>query len=121
MRHRVAGRKLGLPTNQRLPLLKNLVRAVVEYGAITTTEGRAKETQRIVERLISDAREDTVHRRRLARRVLGGTALGEALIARLFTEVAPRYANRPGGYTRLTRIGRRRGDAAVLVRLELIE
>ncbi|MBI3948788.1 MAG: 50S ribosomal protein L17 [Armatimonadetes bacterium] len=121
MRHRVAGRKLGLPTNQRMPLLKNLVQAVIEHGAIETTAGRGRETQRMVEKIITGAREDTVHKRRLARRVLGGTARGEALIARLFNEVAPRYVDRPGGYTRLTKVGHRRGDAAMRVKLELVD
>ncbi|MDH7569209.1 MAG: L17 family ribosomal protein, partial [Armatimonadota bacterium] len=79
MRHRVAGRKLGLPTNQRMALLKNLVRAVIDHEAIETTEGRAKEAQRMVEKMITGAREDTVHHRRLARRVLGGNDYGEHL------------------------------------------
>lgn len=121
MRHRVAGRKLGLPTDQRMALLKNLVSAVIEHEAIETTAGRARETQKMVEKMITGAREDTVHRRRLARRVLGGTARGEMLIAKLFTEVGPRFASRPGGYTRVTKIGFRRGDSAERVRLELVE
>lgn len=120
MRHRVAGRKLGLPSDQRMALLKNLVQAVIEHEAIETTAGRGRETQRMVEKIISTAREDSLHNRRQTRRILGGNARGEYLVHKLFAEIAPRYANRPGGYTRLVKIGPRRGDAATRVRLELI-
>ncbi|HEX2999521.1 MAG TPA: 50S ribosomal protein L17 [Armatimonadota bacterium] len=121
MRHRVAGRKLGLPSDQRMALLKNLVQSVIEQGAIQTTAGRGRETQRMVEKVITRAREDSLHNRRLARRVLGGNERGEALVNKLFTEIGPRYTSRNGGYTRLTKIGPRRGDAAEVVKLELIE
>jgi len=121
MRHRVAGRKLGLPSDQRMALLKNLVQAVIEYEAIETTAGRGRETQRMVEKVITTAREDTIHNRRMARRLLGGNERGETLVHKLFTEVAPRYANRSGGYTRLVKLGPRRGDGAERVKLELIE
>ncbi|NLC58709.1 MAG: 50S ribosomal protein L17 [Armatimonadetes bacterium] len=121
MRHRVAGRKLGLPSDQRMALLKNLVQAVIEYESIETTAGRGRETQRMVEKVITTAREDTIHNRRMARRLLGGNERGETLVHKLFTEVAPRYANRSGGYTRLVKLGPRRGDGAERVKLELIE
>lgn len=124
MRHRVAGRKLGLPTDQRMALLKNLVQAVIEHEAIETTAGRARETQKMVEKVISTAREDTLHNRRMARRLLGGNARGEALVTKLFTNIAPRFSGRSGpggGYTRLTKLGPRRGDAAERVKLELVE
>lgn len=121
MRHRVAGRKLGLPSDQRMALLKNLVQAVIEYESIETTAGRGRETQRMVEKVITAAREDTIHNRRMARRLLGGNERGETLVHKLFTEVAPRYANRSGGYTRLVKLGPRRGDGAERVKLELIE
>jgi len=116
MRHRVRGRKLGLPSDQRMALLKGLVRAMIEYGEIQTTETRAKETRPMVERLITIAKADDLHARRQTRRVLND----EDLVKRLFDEIMPRFRTRPGGYTRITKIGFRRGDAAPLVKLEFV-
>lgn len=116
MRHRVRGRKLGLPSDQRMALLKGLVRAMIEYGEIQTTETRAKEARPMVERLVTIAKANDLHARRRTRRVLND----EDLVARLFDEIMPRFRNRPGGYTRITRIGFRRGDAAPLVKLEFV-
>ncbi len=121
MRHRVAGRKLGLPSDQRMALLKNLVQAFIENESVQTTAGRGRETQKMVEKVISGAREDSLHHRRTARRLLGGNARGETLVHKLFTEIAPRYTDRPGGYTRLVKMGPRRGDGAEVVLLSLVE
>ena len=120
MRHRVQGRKLGLPSDQRMALLKNLVRQLISNGHIVTTETRAKETRRMVERLITRARQDSVHARRIARRIVAPNVVnGEDYVKRLFDDIAPRFRDRPGGYTRIIHIGFRRGDAAPMVRLEL--
>lgn len=120
MRHRVQGRKLGLPSDQRMALLKNLVRQLISNGHIVTTETRAKETRRMVERLITRARQDSVHARRMARRIVAPNVVnGEDYVKRLFDDIAPRFRDRPGGYTRIIHIGFRRGDAAPMVRLEL--
>jgi large subunit ribosomal protein L17 len=116
MRHRVRGRKLGLPSDQRMALLKGLVRSMVEHDAIVTTVTRAKETRPMVEKLITTAKANDLHARRLTRRLLNN----EDLVHRLFTVVMPRFVNRPGGYTRITRIGRRRGDAAPIAKLEFV-
>jgi large subunit ribosomal protein L17 len=121
MRHRVQGRKLGLPSDQRMALLKNQVRQLFEHGAIQTTETRAKEVRRIAERLITTAKRNDLHSRRLTRRVIGTASPGhgEDLVKKLFDEIMPKMQDRPGGYTRILRIGFRQGDAAPLVKLEL--
>jgi len=122
MRHRVAGRKFGLPTDQRMALLRGLIKSFVEHDSIITTETRAKEVRPMVEKLITlgkhGAGADTargVHLRRMARRVLND----EDLVKRLFDEIAPKFKDTPGGYTRIIRIGPRRGDAAPMAKLEL--
>lgn len=114
MRHRVAGRKLGLPSDQRMALLKGLLRALIIHGEIETTEARAKELRSVAEKVITTAKTDDLHARRLARRWLND----EDLIKVLFDTVAPKFTDKPGGYTRITKIGCRRGDAAPMVKLE---
>jgi large subunit ribosomal protein L17 len=117
MRHKVGGRKFGLPSDQRRALLKGLVRALLTYQKIETTETRAKDVKIIAERLITRARnEDTLHSRRIVNRYL----TDETLVRHLFTKIAPEYKNRQGGYTRISKIGLRRGDAAPIVILELL-
>ena len=156
MRHRVQGRKLGLPSDQRMALLKGLVRQLFAHNEIVTTETRAKEVRRLAERLITRAREDTLSNRRLSRKYLAthtpvrvvrkpegygrlhpneksrvterlkgrkpersGTSTDD-FVNRLFVDIAPRFTDRPGGYTRMFKLGFRRGDAAPLVKLELV-
>lgn len=134
MRHRVAGRKFGLPSDQRRALLKGLVRSLLAYDKIVTTETRAKDVKPIAERLITTAKRGDIHAKRLVRQYLdsnvspfGETEAGKLAAnpnyvpARLFDVIAKRYANRPGGYTRITKIGARRGDGAPMVLLELVE
>jgi large subunit ribosomal protein L17 len=117
MRHKVGGRKFGLPSDQRRALLKGLVRAVLTYQKIQTTETRAKDVKIIVERLVTRARNaDTLH----SRRIVNAYLTDETLTRHLFTKIAPEYKDRNGGYTRISKIGSRRGDAAPLVILELI-
>lgn len=115
MRHRVAGRKFGLPSDQRMALLKGLLRALIKHGAIETTETRAKEIRSIAEKVITTAKSNDLHARRQARRWLND----EDMVKVLFDTVAPKFADKPGGYTRMTKIGFRRGDAAPMVKLEL--
>ena len=114
MRHRVANRKFGLPSDQRMALLKGLIRAIFKHGAIETTEARAKDVRGMAERLITIAKKNDLHSRRMVRRVLND----EDLIKELFDNVAPKFADRPGGYLRITKLGFRRGDAAHIVKLE---
>jgi len=117
MRHRVSGRKFDLPSDQRMALLKGLVRSFIKYGQIETTETRAKDARMIIEKVITTAKTNDLHSRRLARRWLND----ESMVKVLFDTVAPKMANRPGGYTRMTKIGFRRGDAAPMVKLELTQ
>lgn len=135
MRHRVGGRKLGLPSDQRRALLKGLVRSLFQNDKIVTTETRAKDIKPIAEKLITTAKRNDIHARRLVRQFVDSNvsefgvnaATGKLarnphyVVARLFEVIAPRYKDRPGGYTRITKIGARRGDGAPLVLLELVE
>ncbi len=125
MRHRVAHRKLGRVTEHRLSLLRNQAQALLRHERISTTVAKAKELRPFVERLITVAKrgiadgDDTiraVNARRMVRRDLADRAVA----AKLFDTIAPRFAGRPGGYTRLLRIGFRRGDAAEMAQVELI-
>jgi large subunit ribosomal protein L17 len=133
MRHRVQGRKLGLPSDQRVSLLNNQVRQLFEHMAIQTTETRAKEVRRIAERLITTARRNDLHSRRMVRRIIGTNSPGrqspnynprgvhaEDLVKKLFDTIVPQVQDRPGGYTRILKIGQRRGDAAPIVKLEIV-
>ena len=120
MRHRIAGRQFGLPSDQRRALLKGLVRSLLIHRKIETTETRAKDVRVIVEKLITQAKQDSVHARRNVRRYIGGhSATDEDILKDLFTVVAPQFQDRPGGYTRMVKSGIRRGDGAPLVILEI--
>jgi large subunit ribosomal protein L17 len=99
-----------------MALLRGLVRSFIALDRIQTTETRAKEVRSMAEKLITRAKTNDLHSRRMTRRILND----EDLVKRLFDEIAPRFAGRPGGYTRITRVGRRRGDAAPMVLLELV-
>ncbi len=114
MNHRIGGRKFGLPSDQRRALLKSLVRALFVYQTIQTTETRAKDVRSIAEKMITHARVDTIHARRQARRYLAD----ETLVHHLFTQIAPEFKT-GSGYTRMVKIGQRRGDAAPIVQLSL--
>jgi large subunit ribosomal protein L17 len=149
MNHKIDRRKLGLPSDQRRHLLTNLTRQFIRHGYVRTTVGRAKELQRLVEKLITTAKTDSLASRREARKVLVGHSAsspkpqkllsgktdlekiellrerslinGEDLVKHLFDNIAPRFKERNGGYTRLTRTGLRRGDAAPTAVLELVD
>ena len=116
MNHRIGGRKFGLPSDQRRALLKSLVRALFVYQTIQTTETRAKDVKKIAEKLITTARVDTLHNRRQVRKYLND----ETLVRHLFVEIAPEFKSTPGGYTRMVKIGPRRGDAAPMVQFSLV-
>jgi len=118
MRHLKHGRKLNRTTSHRAATLRSLACSLIEHEAITTTVPKAKEARRFVERLITTARKGTLAaRRRVASR------LGDEVAAKkLVEDVAPRFAERPGGYTRVVKLAKRRiGDATQLARLELVE
>lgn len=124
MRHRVYGRTLGRPSDQRKALRRNLMTELFEHERIRTTEAKARSVRSEAERLITLAKRGLregnarqVHARRLAAARLNGP---EA-VRKLFDEIAPRYAERKGGYTRLLKLGPRLGDAAPMALLELVE
>jgi len=117
MRHLKAGRKLGRSASHRKAMLRNMVTSLIEHGRITTTDAKAKEVRRYAERMITLGKQQTVAARRRARRFVRT----DAALARLFGEVAPLFADRPGGYTRVIKLGIRRGDAAPLSMFELTE
>jgi len=118
MRHLKAGRKLGRNASHRLALMRNLARAVFTHERIITTVEKAKEARRFVEKLITLAKRNDLHARRLALAKLPDPAI----IAKLFTEIAPRFADRPGGYTRvIKRHERRLGDGGRTAFLELLK
>ena len=117
MRHRKANRRLRRTSEQRLALLRNLASSLIEHGAIETTEAKAKELLPFDEKLITKARSGTLHDRRLAGRHVQNRATAD----KLFQEIGPKLAKRPGGYTRILKIGHRTGDGAEMARIELVE
>jgi len=116
VRHRKAGRQLRRTSEQRLALLRNLAISLIEKGAIETTEAKAKELRPFVEKLITKGKAVTLHARRLAARHVHKRAAADML----FKEVAPKFATRQGGYTRILKTGFRKGDGAEMARIELI-
>jgi large subunit ribosomal protein L17 len=124
MRHHRSGKKLGRDAAHRRALYANLAGALIEHGRIKTTEAKAKAVKPLVERMITLGRRGDIHARRQALAHLRSSApSGRApkIVHQLFSEVAPRFQDRPGGYTRIVRIGPRQGDAAEMVYLELVD
>lgn len=145
MRHRIAGRILNRTSSHRKAMRRNMAISLIQHGAIRTTEAKAKEIRPFVEKLITMARKNTLHARRLVSSELGnirasknrpsgskterglmfdneGAVMESTVLDKLFGEIAPRYVDRPGGYTRIVRIAERRlGDAGKQVILQLIE
>jgi len=117
MRHKVAGRGLGRSTGHRKALFRNLVTDLLDYEKIRTTEAKAKEVQGIAEKMITLAKRGGLDARRQALAHI----YDEKVVGKLFDDLSARFAERPGGYTRITRLGPRLGDGAVVVQLELVE
>jgi large subunit ribosomal protein L17 len=117
MRHRVEGRIFGRDTDARRLMICNLVKSMVEHGQITTTLAKAKELRGYVERVVTYGKANTVHARRLAYSVLGN----RTLVKKLFDEIAPAFADRNGGYTRVIKAGFRRGDNAPMAIIQFVE
>ncbi len=117
MNHGAGYRKLGRASDHRRAMLRNLVRSLLIHERIETTVPRAKEARRLAERLITLGKHDTLHNRRQARAFLND----ESLVKHLFEAIAPRYRERQGGYTRIVRVGIRRGDSVETAVLELVE
>src|SRR5881296_3283351 len=117
MRHHRSGKKLGRDSAHRRALYSNLTSALIEHGRIRTTEAKAKAVRPIAEQMITLGRRGDIHARRQALAYLRS----QEIVHQLFSEVAPRFLDRPGGYTRIVRIGPRQGDAAEMVYLELVD
>ena len=117
MRHHRSGRKLGRDPSHRKALYSNLAGSLIEHGRIRTTEAKAKSVRPIAEQLITLGRRGDIHARRQALAYLRS----QDVVYKLFSEVAPRFAERPGGYTRIVKIGPRQGDSAQMVYLELVD
>lgn len=117
MRHKVAGRKLDRTSAHRKSLYRNLVTDLLGYESITTTEAKAKEVRGLAEKMITLGKAGNLHSRRQALAFI----FNEKVTEKVFKELAPRYAGRPGGYTRITKLGTRLGDNAPMVRLELVK
>lgn len=109
-------RKLRRPSDQRRAMLRNLVTSFLEHGKIMTTETRAKETQSIAEKMVTLGKRGDLHARRQALAYI----TKEDVVKKLFDEIAPKYTERNGGYTRIMKVAPRRGDAAEVVILELV-
>ena len=117
MRHLKQGRKLGRTTAHRKALLRNLATALLEHERIITTEPKAKELRRVADKLVTLGKRGNLHARRQALQVVQSNAV----VQKLFNEIAPRFAGRQGGYTRILRLGYRSGDAAAMAVIELVD
>ena len=117
MRHRKAGRKLGRSSSHRQALLRNMVTSLLDHERIQTTDAKAKELRRFTERMITLGKRGDLHARRQALRVIRS----KEVTAKLFDELADRYRERPGGYTRVMKLGQRQGDAAPMSLIELLD
>jgi large subunit ribosomal protein L17 len=117
MRHQKKGKKFGREADHRKAMLNNLVISLLTHGRIETTVSKAKEMRSLTDRMITYGKKGTVHHRRLA----FSTLHNHQLVKKLFDEIAPKYTNREGGYTRIIKTRMRRGDCAPLAFIELVE
>ncbi len=116
MRHKVAGRKFDRNTGHRTAMFRNLVQELLRHGKIRTTEPKAKEIRPMAEKIITLGKDGTVHARRQALSFI----YDKDVVTYLFDEIAPRYADRHGGYTRIVKLGPRQGDGAPMAIIELV-
>ena len=116
MRHRAKGRQLSRTSSHRRALLNNMATSLFVHGRVITTEAKAKELRPFAEKLITLARRGDLHARRLVERKIKD----RETLSRLFSEIGPRFAARPGGYTRILKLGHREGDGADIARIELL-
>ena len=117
MRHRKSGRQLNRNSSHRQAMFRNMATSLLEHEIIKTTLPKAKELRRVAEPLITLAKEDSVANRRLA----FDRTRSKAIVGKLFSEIGPRYAERPGGYTRIMKCGSRPGDSAPMAYIELVD
>ncbi|MCM0082674.1 50S ribosomal protein L17 [Geomonas sp. Red32] len=117
MRHNSAGRRFGRTTSHRIAMFRNMVTSFLEHEKITTTDAKCKELRSIAEKMITLGKKGDLH----ATRQAAAYIRDKKVVTKLFTEIAPRYAERPGGYTRIIKLGIRPGDTAPVSILELVE
>ena len=117
MRHRKTGRKLNRSAPHRQAMFRNMVTSLLDHEHIQTTDAKAKELRRFTERMVTLGKKGTLHARRQALSFVRD----RDVVKKLFEDIAPRFASRPGGYTRITKLGIRRGDAASMSLIELTE
>lgn len=117
MRHNIRGRKLGRTTAHRWAMFRNQLQSLVEHERIITTLPKAKELRPIFEKAVTQGKRGTVHARRRVRRVIPN----RQLIKKLFDDIAPRFADRNGGYSRIIKLGPRKGDGAEMALIELVD
>lgn len=117
MRHKLSGKKLGRPAGHRWSLYRNLVTDLLNYGKITTTLVKAKEARGLADKMITLGKEGSLASRRRALAFI----FDEKVVDKVFTEYSPRYKSRPGGYTRVLKLGTREGDRAPMALIEMVE
>ena len=117
MKHRRGFNPLGKSSAHRKAMLRSMVTSLFRHERITTTKAKALEARRTAEKMITRAKEDSVHNRR----IISGRLYDEGIVAKLFTDIGPRMKERNGGYTRVLKLGERQGDAAQMVILELVD
>ncbi len=117
MRHQVSSRRFDRPTGHRLMMYRNLVTEVLDHGKITTTEAKAKEIRSLVEKMITLGKQGGLHSRRQALSFI----MDERVVDKLFADLAPKYAERNGGYTRIVKLGPRMDDSAPMALIKLLE
>ena len=116
MKHKIGFNRLGRKPAHRKSLHRNMVTSLVRYERVKTTLAKAKEVRRSAEKMITRAKVDSVHNRR----IIGRDIQDQEVLAKLFTDVGPGYSNRPGGYTRIVKLGQRHSDGAEMAILELV-
>lgn len=117
MRHRLEGRKLGREADHRKALINNLVKSLIKHEKIKTTHSKAMEAKRLAERIVTYGKKGQVHHRRLVFKFIND----RSLVKKIFDEIAPRYNERNGGYTRVIKLGYRKGDCAPISLLEWVK
>ena len=117
MRHQLSGRKLGRPTGHRLLMLRSMATDLSRNERMKTTDSKAKEVRKMAEKIITLGKKGSLHHRRQA----AGLLTDESVVKKVFDELGDRYQDRNGGYTRITKLGPRKGDASEMAILELVE
>lgn len=116
MRHRLSGNKLNRPTGHRMSMLRGMVTALIQNETLQTTEAKAREARKLTEKMITLGKKGSLHHRRQAAAVV----VDDDAVRKLFDELAERYSDRSGGYTRMYKLGTRKGDAAEMAIVELV-